>query len=174
MSTESGHSVPTAHNEKTVTNRTMDAVVAVIFMALAALVMSDSWRVGASWASDGPQAGYFPFYIGLIMFIASTVTLVSALVTRHPDLGNFVDRSQFVSVLQVFIPTVVYVGLIFLVGIYLASAVFIAFFMWWLGKYPLVKIIPVAIGVPLVLFVMFEIWFLVPLPKGPLETALGY
>ena len=65
-------------------------------------------------------------------------------------------------------------GLIFLVGIYLASAVFIAFFMWWLGKYPVAKIIPVAVGVPLALFVMFEIWFLVPLPKGPLETALGY
>lgn len=174
MSTETGHSGATAHNEKTVTNRTMDVVVALLFMALAALVMSDSWRVGASWASDGPQAGYFPFYVGLIMFIASAVTLVSALVTRHPDLGNFVDRSQLVSVLQVLIPTTAYVGLIFLVGIYLASAVFIAFFMWWLGKYPVLKIIPVAIGVPLALFVMFEIWFLVPLPKGPLEAALGY
>ncbi len=172
--TDSGHTAPTAHNEKTVTNRTMDVVVALIFMALAALVMSDSWRVGARWASDGPQAGYFPFYVGLIMFIASTTTLVQALVSRHPDLGNFVDRSQLISVMQVFIPTTVYVGLIFLLGIYLASAVFIAFFMWWLGKYPVAKIIPVAVGVPLALFVMFEIWFLVPLPKGPLETALGY
>ncbi|MEP9355651.1 tripartite tricarboxylate transporter TctB family protein [Xanthobacter sp. KR7-65] len=174
MSTETGHSGPIAHNEKTVTNRTMDMVVAVLFMALSALVMSDSWRVGASWASDGPQAGYFPFYVGLIMFIASAATLVQNLVTRHPDNANFVDRSQLVSVMQVLVPTAVYVGLIFLVGIYLASAVFIAFFMWWLGKYPIVKILPVAIGVPLVLFMMFEVWFLVPLPKGPLEAALGY
>lgn len=174
MSSETGHSGPTPQSEKTVTNRTMDMVVAALFMALAALVMSDSWRVGASWASDGPQAGYFPFYVGLIMFIASTATLVQNLVTRHPDLGNFVDRSQLVSVMQVLVPTTVYVGLIFLVGIYVASAIFIAFFMWWLGKYPPLKILPVAIGVPLALFVMFEIWFLVPLPKGPLETALGY
>ena len=46
--------------------------------------------------------------------------------------------------------------------------------MWWLGKYPLYKIVPVAIAIPLALFLMFEIWFLVPLPKGPIETALGY
>lgn len=171
MSSEPGH---TGHTEKTVTNRTMDMVVALVFMGVSALVMSDSWRVGASWAADGPQAGYFPFYVGLIMFIASTVTLVQNIVTRHPDLTNFVDRTQLVSVMQVLIPTTVYVGLIFLLGIYLASAVFIAFFMWWLGKYSPAKIIPVAVGVPLALFVMFEIWFLVPLPKGPLETALGY
>ncbi|MCG5235597.1 tripartite tricarboxylate transporter TctB family protein [Xanthobacter oligotrophicus] len=171
MSSETGH---TGRSEKTVTNRTMDMVVALIFMGVSALVMSDSWRVGASWAADGPQAGYFPFYVGLIMFVASTVTLVQNIVTRHPDLTNFVDRTQLVSVMQVLIPTTIYVGLIFLLGIYLASAVFIAFFMGWLGKYSPAKIIPVAVGVPLALFVMFEIWFLVPLPKGPLETALGY
>lgn len=168
MSSETGHS------EKTVTHRTMDVVVALLFMGLAALVMGDSWRVGARWAADGPQAGYFPFYVGLIMFIAGTATLVQSLVTRHPDLGNFVDRSQLYSVLQVLVPTAVYVALIFILGIYVASAVFIAFFMWWLGKYSLAKIIPVAIGVPLMLFMMFEVWFLVPLPKGPIEAALGY
>ncbi|MFG1377700.1 tripartite tricarboxylate transporter TctB family protein [Xanthobacter autotrophicus] len=171
MSSETGH---TGRNEKTVTNRTMDMVVALVFMGVSALVMSDSWRVGADWAADGPQAGYFPFYVGLIMFIASAVTLVQNMVTRHPDLTNFVDRTQLVSVMQVLIPTTAYVGLIFLLGIYVASTIFIAFFMWWLGKYSPAKIIPVAVGVPLALFVMFEVWFLVPLPKGPLETALGY
>ena len=59
-------------------------------------------------------------------------------------------------------------------GLYVSSAIFIAFFMAWLGKYPLYKIVPVAILIPVALFFMFEVWFLVPLPKGPLETALGY
>lgn len=164
----------TAPNEKTVTNRTMDVVVALLFMGVAALVMSDSWRIGASWADDGPQAGYFPFYVGLLMFIASGGTLVTALFGKHPDLRNFVDRSQLVSVLQVLVPTIVYVVVIFMVGIYVASALFIAFFMWWLGKYSILKILPVAIGVPFALFMMFEVWFLVPLPKGPLEAAFGF
>ncbi|MEW6255834.1 MAG: tripartite tricarboxylate transporter TctB family protein [Pseudomonadota bacterium] len=161
-------------SEHTVTTRTMDIVVALLFMGGAALVMADSWRIGAKWASDGPQAGYFPFYVGLIMFLASVGTLATNIFTKKPDLTNFVDREQLGSVLKVLVPTIVYVVVINFIGIYIASMIFIAFFMWWLGKYSPLVIAPVAIGVPAVLFVMFEIWFLVPLPKGPLETALGY
>ena len=53
-------------------------------------------------------------------------------------------------------------------------ALFITFFMWWLGKYRLVRAIPVGVAVPIILFWLFEIAFLIPLPKGPLEEALGY
>lgn len=160
--------------ERTVSTRVMELVVAALFMALAALVMWDSQRIGAAWASDGPEGGYFPFYIGLIMFIASAVTFGTNLVSKTPDRANFVGRSQLVLVLQVLVPTIVFVALVGYLGIYVAGGLFIAFFMWWLGKYPVYKIAPVAALVPLALFVMFEIWFLVPLPKGPLEAALGY
>jgi hypothetical protein len=165
---------PQEHGETTVSNRTMELVVAGLFIAASILVMYDNWRIGARWASDGPQAGYFPFYIGLIMFVASTVTFVVNLLARSGASSNFVNKSQFRQVLQVFVPTAVFVGLIGFLGIYVAAAVFITFFMWWLGKYPIYRIAPIAVLVPLVLFMMFEIWFLVPLPKGPLETALGY
>ncbi|TCT08156.1 tripartite tricarboxylate transporter TctB family protein [Aquabacter spiritensis] len=164
----------TDKSENTVSNRSMDVIVALLFMGVAALVMADSWRIGARWASDGPQSGYFPFYVGLIMFISSLGTLAMTLFTKTPDRSNFVDREQLGSVLKVLVPTIAYVILINFIGIYFASMIFIAFFMWWLGKYKLPVILPVAIGVPLVLFVMFEIWFLVPLPKGPIESALGY
>lgn len=167
-------SVETDTSEHTVSTRTMDIIVALIFMGLAALVMADSWRIGARWASDGPEAGYFPFYVGLIMFLSSLGTLAMNIFTKTPDRSNFVDREQLGSVLKVLVPTIVYVVLINFIGIYIASMIFIAFFMWWLGKYSPAVILPVAIGVPAVLFVMFEIWFLVPLPKGPIETALGY
>lgn len=161
-------------NEATVSTRTMEIVVSGIFVALAVLIMYDNWRIGARWASDGPQAGYFPFYIGLIMFVASAATLITNVVNRSGARTEFVDRSQFRQVLQVLVPTIAFVGLIWVLGMYLAAAIFITFFMWRLGKYPLLRIVPVAILVPLFLFVMFEIWFLVPLPKGPIETALGY
>lgn len=161
-------------NEKTVSTRTMDLVVAAVFMALAALVMWDSWRIGAGWASDGPESGYFPFYIGVIMFVSSAATFIINLASRAPDWSNFVDRTQLKLVLKVLVPTAVYVFLIGYLGIYVASVVFIAFFMWWLGKYPIVRIVPISLFVPFMLFMMFEVWFLVPLPKGPLEAVLGY
>jgi putative tricarboxylic transport membrane protein len=159
-------------NEHTVSTRTMELLVSGVFMALAVLIMYDNWRIGARW-EDGPQAGYFPFRVGAIMFIASAVTFGSNLLARTAS-GSFVERTQLKQVLQVLVPTIVFVASIGVLGIYVAAFVFITFFMWWLGKYPLFKILPVAILVPIALFFMFEVWFLVPLPKGPLEQALGY
>ena len=161
-------------NENTVSTRFMELLVAGLFMLVAAVVMWDNWQTGARWAEDGPQAGYFPFRIGFIMFVASGVTFVTNLLAKSQDASHFVERSQLKLVLQVLVPTIIFVGLIGFLGIYLSAAIFIAFFMAWLGKYPVYKIAPVALLVPLAIFVMFEIWFLVPLPKGPLEEAFGY
>ena len=164
----------TEHGEHTVSTRVMELVVAALLMALAVLIMYDNWRIGARWAEEGPQAGYFPFRVGAIMFIASAVTFGANLLTHAPA-SNFVDRTQLTRVFQVLVPTVVFVVTIGYLGIYVAAALFITFFMWWLGKYPIYKILPVAILVPVALFFMFEVWFLVPLPKGPLEIdVLGY
>jgi putative tricarboxylic transport membrane protein len=156
------------------THHTMEIAVALMFAAVAVVVMLDSNRVGNGWAADGPEAGYFPFYVGVIMFISSAAILIGNLVSRTPNKRAFVERGQFVLVMKVLIPTILFVGLIWLIGIYFAAMIFIAFFMYWLGKYPIQKILPVAILIPLALFVMFEIWFLVPLPKGPVEAMLGY
>jgi putative tricarboxylic transport membrane protein len=163
-----------APGEYTVSYRSMDGFVALLFMAVSCVVMWDSWSIGAQWASDGPQAGYFPFYIGLIMFISSLGTLVASVITKTPNLATFVGKSQFLSVLQVLIPTAIFVGLIPYLGLYVAGGIYIAFFMVWIGKYNIVRAIPVALFVPLALFMLFEIWFLIPLPKGPVENALGF
>jgi putative tricarboxylic transport membrane protein len=160
-------------NAAAVSTRTVDAVVAAIMVAVGGVVMWDSARVGASWADDGPQAGYFPFYVGGIILISSLANLVIALAGKGPG-GTFVERGQLVSVLKVLIPAILFVAAIGWLGIYVSAALYIAIFMAWLGKYKPWIIAPVAIGVPIVLFFLFDIWFLVPLPKGPLEAALGY
>ena len=161
-------------DERTTSTRSMELVVAALFMLVGAVVMYDSWRIGAGWAFDGPQAGYFPFYVGLIMFISSAITFGVHAFTKAPDLSNFVDRSALWLVLKVLIPTGVFVVLIGYLGLYVAAAIFITFFMCWLGRYSVVKALPVGIVIPIILFWMFEIAFLIPLPKGPLEAALGY
>ena len=160
-------------NEHTVTTRTMEIIVSGLFVILSLVIMYDNWRIGARWASDGPEAGYFPFYIGLIMLLASAATLFINIFAKSADRSTFVERSQLKQVLQVLIPTAIFVFLIWLIGIYFAAAIFITFFMWWLGKYPLYRILPIAIFVPLALFLMFEVYFLVPLPKGPIEDWLN-
>ena len=157
--------------------KAMDAATAIAIFLFGSLVIWDSWRLGAKWGPDGPEAGYFPFYIGLILCIASVVNFASAI--RETSSKSFVSVSSLKMILSVMIPTIVYVGLIGGVGpvpalgIYVASAIFIAVFMKWLGKYAWPITISVSAGVPVVFFLLFEIWFKVPLPKGPLEAALG-
>ena len=130
-------------------------------------------RLGARWAEDGPQAGYFPFYIGLLVCLSALVNFVMALVKRKDVAREFVELDKLKLVLAVLVPAAIYVALISWLGIYVASVVFIAFFMRWLGRYPWWKVAGVSIGVMVAFFLIFEVWFLVPLPKGPLENLLG-
>jgi putative tricarboxylic transport membrane protein len=154
-------------------HKSAEIAVAGFFFALGALVVWDSARLGARWAEDGPQAGYFPFYLGVLICLASAVNIVAAFALRGDKNRTFVETGQLKLVLIVLIPAAVYVGLIGWLGIYVTSAFFIAFFMRWLGKYPWWKVVAVSIGNSVVFFFIFEIWFKVPLPKGPLEEWLG-
>ena len=158
--------------------RVWEIIVAVAFFAFGALVVWDSRRLGSEWASDGPQAGYFPFYIGLIICIASVANLIKALGSGTRGNKAFVTWGQMRMVLTVMVPSVIYVALIrnplYSLGIYEASVVFIAFFMRVLGKYSWPKIAAVSVGVMTVFFLMFEVWFKVPLPKGPIEALIGF
>lgn len=158
--------------------RTWEVVAALLFLVAGALVVYDSRRLGASWGSDGPQAGYFPFYIGVIICVASVINLVSALKPGPGGDKPFVTWEQLKMVLIVMVPYAIYVALIdnpvFSLGIYEASVIFIAVFMRHLGKYTWLKIGVVSIGTMVAFFLMFEIWFKVPLPKGPLEALLGF
>ena len=154
--------------------RAMELIAAAALMAIGVVTMADSLRVGAGWASDGPQAGYFPFRMGLVLFLASGVVFAVNLIGRRASRRAFVEAAQFKMVLQVLLPSAAYVALIGAVGIYVAAGLFIGFFMWRIGRYPLWKLAPVSVLVPLALFFMFEVWFLVPLRKGPLEAFFGY
>jgi putative tricarboxylic transport membrane protein len=157
-----------------VSNRLANIIVSLLLIALGGLVISDSLRLGIGWADDGPRPGYFPFYTGLLIVLSSLCTIALTLWGRVKSSGSFVGREQFRGVLKVFVPSVIYVGLIGFIGIYVASALFIAIFMGWLGRFRWPTIIAVSIAVPFFLFLIFELWFLVPLPKGPLEDLFGY
>ena len=152
----------------------VDLVVAAIIFMLGALVAFDSYRLGASWGSDGPQSGYFPFYIGLLLCISSGMVSVQSLLRLGRDRQIFVQRDQLKQVLVILVPSAAYVLGVQLIGIYVPSAVFIGLFMKIMGKYTWGRSVAVGAGVSVVSFLLFEIWFKIPLPKGPVESLLGY
>lgn len=154
----------------------IEAVVALILLAVGLVVIFESQRLGSGWTSDGPGPGYFPFYIGVIITISAVGILYQALLGKERKTEVFVDGVQLRRVLSVLLPATVYVFAIWLVGLYVASAVYIALFMIFLGKYSWIKSVIAALAVNTVFFCMFEVWFKVPLYKGTLDPLrfLGY
>lgn len=158
------------------TNATVDAVVAVLLFLLGLVVVFEARRLGAGWSSDGPGAGYFPFYIGLLLCIGGAGILYQATLGKARDTRTFIDSVQLRRVASVFLPSVLYVGVVMALGLYVASALFITLFMIILGKYPPLKSVVVGVLVNALFFAMFEVWFKVPLFKGALNPLgfLGY
>jgi putative tricarboxylic transport membrane protein len=167
---------PEDNSPSIVSNRTMEMVVALLLLGGSAIVVKDSLRIGVGWAEgEGPAAGYFPFYVALVLGLSSLVNLARAAAGNPATrTGSFVSRSAFGRVCAVLLPAIVYVAAIEWIGLYVASGIFIALFMVMVGGEKIVRAILVGFAVPIFFFLMFERWFLVPLPKGPLEAMLGF
>src|SRR5262245_8035016 len=152
--------------------RAAEVVTASVLILLGGVVLFDAVRLGFGWGPDGPRSGFFPFWLALIMVLCCAVILLQAL--SQPSGKSFVNREQLGSVLSVLWPAVAAVALMHFVGLYVASAIYLGFYMRWVGRHSWVTVFALGIGIPILTFLIFETWFLVPMPKGPLEHWLGY
>jgi hypothetical protein len=152
--------------------RAADLATAAVLMALGGLDNFDAVRLGQDWGSDGPKSGFFPVWLAAVMIAACALILLQSL-RRRAD-KPFVTREQLRPVLSVLLPAAAMVALMEVAGLYVASALYIAFYMRWVGRHRWLTIVVLALGIPIVTFVIFERWFLVPMPKGPLEAWLGF
>ena len=151
--------------------RSVEIGVALAMLVFAGIVIYGALLAGINWGAEGPRAGFFPFYVALMILGASLFNLVQIL--RQPGKRLFAEWGQLRQVVSVIVPMVIYVAFVPWLGLYVSSFLLIAVFMSWLGRYGWKVVAPIAVGVPIVAYVMFEKWFLVPLPKGPIEDLLG-
>lgn len=154
--------------------RTAEALMAALMLVVGVIIMVSNYQLGAGWAKDGPESGYFPFRIGIIICIAAAALLVQTLRDKKAGRAAFVTREKLKPVLLVLLPTALYVGATQFIGIYVASAIFVGGFMRMMDRYSWVKTLSISIGMNVLLFWLFEVQFMVPLPKGPLEAYFGY
>lgn len=167
-----------------VSNRAVEIVVALLLLGFAALVITENYKLGIAWKeAEGPSPGYFPFYIGILLALASAVNLFKALFLGAGKGVTFVGREAFGKILMILLPLVVYVAAVgginvfgvYVpgVGIYVASTLYIMAYMIFMGGYRIDKAVAVAVATMLVFFWLFERKFLVPLPKAdpPFELA---
>ncbi len=152
--------------------RTADLTTALILVAGGLLVIWDSLRLGVGWGTDGPQSGFFPFW--LAVFLVGACAFIGWQARARARDVPFVTREQLRPVLATLLPATGFVVLIQFIGLYVATAIFTGVYMRWIGRYGWVPVILIGVLFPVLTFVVFEKWFLVPMPKGPLEAWLGY
>ena len=152
--------------------RAADIVTASILILLGGLVLTDALRLGIGWGGDGPKSGFFPFWLALIMVLSCAVIIVQE--ARKATGRPFVTREKVGPVLKVLWPATASVILIHWLGLYVSSAIYIGFYMRWVGRHTWSAVALLACGIPVTIFLVFEKWFYVPMPKGPLEAWLGY
>ena len=152
--------------------RAADLITASILGILGGLVIVDAIRLGVGWGIDGPKAGFFPFWLALIMVVCCAIIMAQQ--ARKAIRSAFIDPGKLSPVLKVLWPAILAVALMQWLGLYVASALYLGFYMRWVGRHSWAAVISLAFGIPLVTFLVFERWFYVPMPKGPLEAWLGY
>ena len=153
--------------------RTADLATAALLFLMGVVVAVEAWKLGTGWGTDGPESGFFPFWLGLILSLTSVVIVLLATFRTRPK-GTFVTGEKLRLVLKVAWPAAAMVVVTHVLGLYVASALYLGLYMRWIGRHSWVLVVVLSLGIPFVTFLIFETWFLVPMPKGPLEGWLGY
>jgi hypothetical protein len=156
-----------------VTRSMAEVGTALATAALGIAAMIGALEFGIGWTSSGPAPGAFPFFMGLLVTAGSTVNLAQAVIGRHELKDAFFDREQALRVAAFFGPVVLFVIATFFLGMYVAAALYLTLTMWLQGGYRLPLSALTGIASALFFYVVLEYFFQVPLPKGPLEAALG-
>jgi putative tricarboxylic transport membrane protein len=156
--------------------RRADVVCTVVLLAGASVVIVEGLRLGIGWSTDGPRPGFFVFYLGVALAVSTAVVLGQAVWQPDAPLYRkpFLAPGQLAPVVKVALPAAAMVLLVHPLGLYLAGGLYLAAYMRWLGRHSWGLTILLSVAIPVVTFLIFEVWFLVPMPKGPLEAYLGF
>lgn len=153
--------------------RGVEIAVALLTLGFGILILFGSLQVGIGWGVEGPKPGFFPFYVSLFIIVASIYNLLQTTKPGGIKDGLFSSWEQLRRVMSVVVPATIYVALVPFLGMYVSSILLIAVFMMWLGSYGAWFTLPIAVGVPVLVYIIFERYFQIPLPKGPIEYWLG-
>jgi putative tricarboxylic transport membrane protein len=152
----------------------LELIFAAVVFAIGAVGLYGSLELDTGWASDGPQAGFFPFRVAIILMVGAVLVAIQAVRARAKLRSiAMTDHAGLRRIMWFGLPIIAMVGLAQWLGLYVAMALYLLATIRLGGKRPWHTSLGVAVGVTVVTFVVFERWFQVPLLKGPLEIMLG-
>ena len=148
--------------------KTADIITALIIMLFGVIVAADSIRIGIGWAADGPEGGFFPFAMAVLVIGGSVLVIRQAIKGTSSVKGNkrFVEVGGMKPILIVVIPACLMILFIDVVGLYISAMIYLVGYIKWAGDHSWRTSLLVGILVPLVSYIVFEKFFLIPMPMG--------
>jgi hypothetical protein len=152
----------------------MEVATALCTGLLGGLICHGSFEFGTGWGDAGPEPGYFPFYVGSIIVAASAVNLMMACIRhRRESAEKFLSLEEGRRVLSFFGPMLLFVLVSSFLGLYAGMFLYLSGVMIHQVGYRLPKAAAIGLITVIINYFLFEVWFQVPLLKGPLEAFLG-
>lgn len=153
--------------------RGLGVLAALLTLAFGTVIILGATEFSVGWTERGPEPGYFPFWIGCVIVAGSLVTLAQALLARGDGTVPAITRGQAQRALTFLVPMTAFVAIAHLLGIYVATILYLFTVMVVQGGYGVALSSLVSVGTAVSLYLMFDKWLKVPLAKGPLEAWLG-
>jgi hypothetical protein len=166
--------IPENTDRPLVSRLAVELAVAAITAGIGLAVVIGAIEYEIGWDDAGPQPGYVPFYVGLIIILGSLGVAVQAWRARERAGPSFLTAGQARRIAAFALPILAFVGVSLVTGLYVATALYLMATMVFQGGYRWPRAVLTAISIAIVFFVLFEIGFKQPLLKGPLEAWLGF
>jgi hypothetical protein len=152
-----------------------ESACALVLLALAGLVAREAIRLDIGWGDIGPKGGFFPFWLAVLLALSSLTVLVKSLSGRPTgEPKPFLPEKRVAPLLTVALPIALTVPSIAVLGFYMTAFFYLSLYIWWTGKRHWLLTLSVSILFPLAIYLIFEKWFLIPLPKGMMEPYLPF
>ena len=156
--------------------RKADIACGVIMLCIGLLVMVESIRLEIGWGMEGPRAGFYPFVLSLGVVVGSLIILVQAFQRKGVSGSGqpFIPRAAIAPVLKCVVPAALMVFLTEYIGLYVAAGLYLAVYMRWIGGHRWRTVLVLSAAIPLVSYIVFDKFFLIPMPEGSLRSSLPF
>jgi putative tricarboxylic transport membrane protein len=146
--------------------RKAELLWAAVMLVVATIVIRESFQLGFGWQEYGPQAGFAPFWLGVLLLLSTGGVLLRGLYVES-GATFFINRQGMWEAVRIFLTSVlITIGIVYL-GVYIATLVYTLLFSRWLGRHRWPVAIAFAVLTTLAVFYGMEKGLRIPLPKSP-------
>ena len=144
--------------------RNTDRITAVLLLIVSAAFAAGALKYYKWWGHDGPGPAFLPFWLGVVMaFLAGLMLFRRTSQVPVAWLPRDEARTRVLVVLGV---TAAFIALLKVLGMVVATALFLVVLVRYLGRHPWRLTIAIALAAAGANWLVFVYWLRVPMPEG--------